>query len=102
MNLLSRLFERVRTLLLGAPESSRPTPDADREDGSGVTERNPSPEMWGAILIHARRRRAQRQRLALTPARDTGPGADPPVRVAYAFPPNGQARALAVSAREAR
>ena len=101
MNLVSRLLEQIRTLLFGPPEASCPTPDADREDGSSVIVRNPSPEMWGAILIHARRRRAQRQRLALTPARDTGPGADSPVCV-YAFPPAGRARVLVVSAREGR
>ena len=100
MHLVSRLLERVRTLLLGPPASSSPISDADREDSSGVIVRDPSPEMWGAILIHARRRRAQRQGLVLAPTRDIEPGAATPVRD-YAFPPNGQARALAVSAQEA-
>ncbi|WP_371660746.1 hypothetical protein [Streptomyces sp. NBC_00280] len=100
MNLVPRLLERMRTLLLGPPASSSPIPYADREDGSGVIVRDPSPEMWGAILIHARRRRAQRQGLVLAHARDIEPGAATSVR-AYAFPPNGQARALALSAQEA-
>jgi hypothetical protein len=101
MNLVPRLLEQIRTLLFGAPVSSRPTPDADREDGSSVIVRDPSPEMWAAILIHARRRRARLQGLVPAPARDIEPGADSPVR-AYVLPPNGRVRVLVVSAQEAR
>ena len=101
MNLVQRLLELVRTLLFGLPESGRQTPDADQEDGSSMTVRNPSPEMWGAILIHARRHRTRRQRLAPAPARDIELGAATPVR-AYVLPPDGWARALALSAEEAR
>ncbi|MDX2544227.1 hypothetical protein ACOT81_21665 [Streptomyces sp. WI04-05B] len=101
MYLVPRLLERVRTLVLGPPAFSSPTPDADRDDGSGVIVHDPSPEMWGAILVHARRRRAQRQGLVPTRAWFVELGAALPVR-AYAFPPNGQARALTLSAQEVR
>ena len=102
VNLVPRLLEQVRTFLLGRPEASLPTAaDADREDGSSVTVRDTSPEMWGAILIHARRRRAQRQEFVRASARGIEPGVDSLVR-AYVFPPDGGARTLAASAREAR
>ncbi|WP_157876580.1 hypothetical protein [Streptomyces graminilatus] len=96
-----RLLDRVRTLLLGLPEPCCPTPEGNQTSGSTTIAHNPSPEMWGAILIHARRRRVQRQGLVPTPTRFIEPGPAMPVR-AYAYPPNGQARVLALSAREAR
>ena len=101
LNLVPRLLEQVRTFLLGRPEASCPTADADREDDSAVTVRDTSPEMWGAILIHARRRWAQRQGLVRAHGRGVEPGADSPVR-AYVFPPDERTRALVSSAQEAR
>ena len=101
VSLVRRLVERARALLLCPREPNRLMPDADREHDSSATERNPSPEMWGAILIHARRHRTERQQRRLTP----GSGIDPSAAILvpdYVMAPNGRARGLAWSAEEAR
>lgn len=53
-----RLLERVRALLLGTRKSDIATPDSASANERSLPVRCPSREMWGAVLVGARRRRA--------------------------------------------
>lgn len=62
MHLVSRALAWVRAMLLGAPERDRRATARDAGTGKApdLPVHHPSPEMWAAILIGARRRRARR------------------------------------------
>lgn len=91
LNLVPRLFERVRSLLFAPHESGRATRIAAPEAGRSLPVRCPSPEMWGAVLVGARRRRAPHLWPPELPAVEDDPVTDALVR-AYVPPPEQCAR----------
>lgn len=58
MHYLSRLLERVASVLFGPYETDRPAHSADSGYDDLRPVHYPSAAMWGAILAGARRRRA--------------------------------------------
>jgi len=101
MRLVSGAFEWVRTVLRRPHGSRRPARSATPETGPSLPVRHPSPEMWGAILAGARRRRAPHLWPALQrPAIKDHPAIDAPVR-AYVLPEE-RTRPLACATREVR
>jgi len=102
VNRLPRLLERVRALLLGPLESGRATSDPVPDAGRSLPPvRCPSPEMWGAMLVAARRRRAPHLWPPEPPAVEDGPVISALVR-AYVPLPEQCARPLSLSVGEAR
>lgn len=101
MNRVPRLLELVRALLFGTPESSHATRGTVPDAGHNLPTHRPSPEMWGAVLAGARRRRAPRLWPPELPAVEDDFVTRALVR-AYVLPPAQCARLLTPSAGEAR
>ncbi|MGW0826918.1 hypothetical protein [Streptomyces sp. NPDC002845] len=103
MHYVSQALEWVRTLLFGAHSPGESTRTISvPASGPHPTTPCPSPEMWGAILAGARRRRAPRLwPFPEPPAFLTDAVTGALVR-AYVLPEDERIRVLAYSAREAR
>jgi hypothetical protein len=103
MRFASRALDRVRALLVWVRSpggSTRITPVP--ASGPHPTVPCPSPDMWGAILAGARRRRAPHLWPVLQrPAIKDDSVIDAPVR-AYVLPEDERTRPLACAAREVR
>lgn len=102
MHLVSQPLAWLKAVFCGPPESGRAPRSRTPEPGTQLSVSCPSPQMWGAILAGARRRRAPH----------LWPPAEPPALAddfhigtlvrAYLLPEDERTRALASSAREAR
>jgi len=103
MRFAPRTLERARALLVWARPPSEPTRIPPMPaSGPHPTAPCPSPEMWGAILAGARRRRAPHLWPALQrPAIKDDSAIDAPVR-AYVLPEDERTRLLTSATREAR
>lgn len=102
MHLLSRALEWVGEVLCRPHGTSRPARITRPESGGDLPVHHPSPEMWGAILAGARRRRAPHLwPCPQPPAVEDHSIARALVR-AYVLPKDERTLALSSSAREAQ
>lgn len=102
MRLVSQPLAWLKAVFCGPPESSRAPRSRTPETGTQLSAGCPSPQMWGAILAGARRRRAPH----------LWPPAEPPALAdnfhigalvrAYVLSEDEQTRGLASSARGTR
>jgi hypothetical protein len=101
VNRVLRLLERVRALLFGQPNPGCATPDTVSEAGCSLPVCCPSPEMWGAVLVGARRRRAPHLWSRELPTAEDDPVTSALVRP-YLPPPEQCAGPLSPTPGEAR
>lgn len=99
MHLLSRPLAWLRAVVCGPPGSGRATVS---EASAQPPMPCPSPQMWGAILAGARRRRAPRMWPPTEPPAPTDDIHATALVRTYVLPEGERTRALASSARRAR
>lgn len=99
MHLVSQLLAWVRALLFGPPQPGSTVRSAVPQPGPRPAASRPSPDVWGALLAGARRRRAPH---LCPPTASADPDYVEPLVRAYVLPPQERARVLSATSGEVR